>query len=87
MRSLGWTWAMTPGGYPEIHEMKRTAKYLMENAINGCLGNRSCRPGETYHSATGGFKAEAIKNKYGHLEWVRLEFVLTEWESDGDITD
>jgi hypothetical protein len=85
MRALGWTWAMIPGGYPEIKDMERTAKYLMEGAIKGCLETKSCRPGETYHSATGGFKAEAIKNKYGHLEWVRLEFIVTEWESDGDV--
>jgi hypothetical protein len=59
----------------------------MQNAINGCLGNRSCRPNETYMSSTGGFKAVAIKNKYNHLEFLKLEFVLTEWESDGDIID
>jgi hypothetical protein len=85
MRGLGWTWAMIPGGYPEVEDMKRTAKYLMEGAIKGCLETKSCRPGETYMNSTGGFKAVAIKNKYGHLEWVQLEFVLTEWESDGDV--
>jgi len=87
MRTLGWTWGLPPGRTPEIEDMQRTAKYLMEGAIKGCLESKNCRPGETYMSATGGFKAEAIKNKYGHLEWLQLEFILTEWESDGDIDD
>jgi hypothetical protein len=87
MSFLGWTWGMPPGRTPEIQDMKNTAKYLMEGAIKGCLETKSCRPGETYMSATGGFKASAIKNKYGHLEWVQLEFILTDWDSDGDVSD
>ena len=87
MSFLGWTWGMPPGTTPDIDRMKDTARYLMEGAIKGCLESKSCRPGETYHSATGGFKAEAIKSKYNHLEFLRLEFVLTEWDSDGDVYD
>lgn len=87
MSFLGWTWGMPPGRTPEIQDMKNTAKYLMEGAIKGCLEAKSCRPGESYMNATGGFKASAIKNKYGHLEWVQLEFVLTDWDSDGDVSD
>lgn len=87
MSFLGWTWGMPPGRTPEIQDMKNTAKYLMEGAIKGCLETKSCRPGESYMNATGGFKASAIKNKYGHLEWVQLEFVLTDWDSDGDVSD
>jgi hypothetical protein len=87
MSFLGWTWGFPPGRTPEVDEMKKTAKYLMEGAIKGCLETRNCRPEETYISATGGFKAEAIKNKYNHLEFLKLEFVLTEWDSDGDVHD
>lgn len=87
MSFLGWTWGFPPGRTPEIDEMKKTAKYLMEGAIKGCLESRSCRPGEAYMNSTGGFKAEAIKTKYNHLEFLKLEFVLTEWDSDGDYDD
>lgn len=87
MRTLGWTWGMPPGRSPDIQDLKNTAKYLMEGAIKGCLETKTCRPGESYFNATGGLKAQAIKNKYGHLEWLKLEFVLTEWESDGDVDD
>lgn len=82
MVALGWTWAFN--GTPNVDEMKKTAKYLMNGAIEGCLESKSFRPGVTYMHATGGFKAEAIKNKYGYLEHLKLEFVVTEWDSDGD---
>jgi len=40
-----------------------------------------------YYSSTGGLKAIAWKNKYGHITSIELEFVLTSWESDGDYYD
>ena len=85
MSFLGWTWGMPPGRTPDIEDMKKTAKYLMEGAIKGCLESKTCTPGETYMNATGGFKAEAIKSKYNHIVYLQLEFILTEWESDGDV--
>jgi len=39
----------------------------------------------TYFSSSGGLKGNAWVNRYGHIEALRLEFVLTEWESDGDV--
>ena len=38
----------------------------------------------TYFASSGGLKGNAWINRYGHIEGLRLEFVLTEWDSDGD---
>lgn len=84
MQFLGWTWGMADARVPDIEQMKKTSKYLLQSAIEGCMADQSCKPGVTYLSATGGFKAEAIKTKYNHLEFLKLEFVLTEWDTDGD---
>jgi hypothetical protein len=39
---------------------------------------------EHYFSSSGGLKGTAWKNRYGHVAGIKLEFVLTEWDSDGD---
>lgn len=84
MLFLGWEWGLAPSRVPEIKDMEKTARYLLDGAIDGCIKDKKCRPGVTYMNATGGFKAEAIKNKYGRLEYLQLEFILTEWDTDGD---
>jgi hypothetical protein len=56
----------------------------MEGAINGCLEDKKMLPNETYFHETGGLRAEAIKNKYNQLIYVKLSFVLDDWQSDGD---
>lgn len=83
MEFLDWTWAGA-NGVPTIENIKQTAKYLMEGAINGCLEDKRALPNETYFHETGGLRAEAIKNKYNQLIHVKLSFVLDDWESDGD---
>jgi hypothetical protein len=39
---------------------------------------------ESYFCSSGGLKGTAWKNRYGHVAGIKLEFVLTEWDSDGD---
>ena len=83
MRVLNWRWAVI-NSVPNVEQMKSTAVYLLEGASKGCIQSQDCKPHETYFNATGGFKASAIKNKFGHLVFMKLEFVVSEWESDGD---
>ena len=82
MKFLNWEWVSC--GVPNKDDLKRTAKYLLNEAIEGCLSSKDCLQGQTYHSATGGLQAEAIKNKYNHLIHLKLFFSLSEWESDND---
>lgn len=83
MRFLNWTWGFGDMN-PTVQDLKKTADYLLESAAKGCLESKGCKPYETYGSATGGLKAEAIKDKNGSLCYLNLIFVLTDWSSDGD---
>lgn len=82
MKFLNWEWVSC--GVPSVNELKKNANYLLQGAIEGCLSSKDFLQGQTYHSATGGLMAEAIKNKYNHLIHLKLSFVLSEWENDGD---
>lgn len=84
MRFLGWRWAFSPGPVT-VEDLKKTANYLMDSAIEGCLKSKDCRSFEPYHSATGGLKVSCMKNKFKMIDWIELEFVLTEWSCDGDL--
>jgi hypothetical protein len=83
MRALNWTW-----GYnvttPTIEQMKSTARYLMEGAINGAKKSENLRQYEPYFNATGGFKAYCFINRHKHIVSLHLEFIVSEWETDGD---
>lgn len=83
MKALNWTWALVPG-YPQESDLKKTAKYLIESAIKGALSSKLLRNDEPYFSSTGGLKASVSKNKHNHINWINLEFILSEWSDDGD---
>ena len=54
----------------------------MMDAIKVCKDGESHK--SSYFSSSGGLKATTWKNRYGHIEGIRLEFVLTAWDADGD---
>lgn len=84
MTQLKWNWYGS-GGVPTLEDMLRAARERMEEAIKGVLDRKDTLPPNSYYfSSSGGFKATAWKNRYGHLEAINLEFVLTGWDSDGD---
>lgn len=83
MRALNWTWALVPG-FPQESDLKRTAKYLIESAVKGALDSKNLRSDEPYFSATGGLKASVTKNKHNHINWINLEFIVSDWSEDGD---
>lgn len=84
MKVLNWKWA-TINSVPNVEQMKSTATYLLNGASLGCIKSKDCKPHETYFNSTGGFHASAMKNKFGHLVFLKLEFIVSEWESDGDV--
>lgn len=83
MKLLNWQWRNE--GIPTIDDMKSSAVNRLRNAIEGVKDKGNKMPSDCeYHCSSGGFKGTAWKNRYGHIEGIRLEFVLTEWDSDGD---
>jgi hypothetical protein len=87
MKQLNWQWFGR--GIPTIDELKYSARQRLESAIAGALDRKDTLPLNSYYfSSSGGLKATAWRNRYWHLEAINLEFVLTEWDSDGDyVTD
>lgn len=82
MRAINWRWVLVEGDVQEDN-LKRTAIRLMETAMNG-VKSKDVHFRSSYFSESGGLKATAWKNRYGHIVSLNLEFVLTDWESDGD---
>lgn len=81
MIHLNWTWGFVPE-IPSIERMKDAAVQRIHSAID--VAKKSKNSHFTYFSSSGGFKASVWKNRYGHIEGINLEFILTGWESDGD---
>lgn len=81
MRHLNWTWGLQPH-IPTIDELKVGAKQRIRDAIRIAKGGESSK--STYFSSSGGLKASAWRNKYFQIEGLQLEFVLTDWTSEGD---
>ena len=76
MKSLHWTWY--PKGVPTVDDIIFSARERIESVIKVCL--LEAKPDEEYFVSSGGLKATAIKNEYGQITFLQLEFVLTSWE-------
>lgn len=82
MKVLGWTWGFHPLS-PTIEMLKQAARERIKSVMK--LAKEGKCPKSTYFCSSGGLKANAWVNRYGQIEGIRLEFVLTDWDSDGDI--
>jgi hypothetical protein len=81
MKTLNWTWA-TVEGVPTIQQLKESAEYHMNSAIEQVLSEKNKESHDVaFLSASGGFKAMAWKTKKGKLERVQLEFIISAWEA------
>jgi hypothetical protein len=76
MKSLNWLWY--PKGVPTVDDITFSARERIESAIKNCL--LDAKPDQEYISSSGGLKATAIKNDYGQITFLELEFVLTSWD-------
>lgn len=76
MKYLNWTWY--PKGVPTVDNIIFGAREKIESVIKVCL--LEAKPDEEYFVSSGGLKATAIKNEYGQITFLQLEFVLTSWE-------
>ena len=76
MNHLGWTWY--PIGIPAVDNLRFAARERIESVIKSCL--LDANPNEEYYVSSGGLKATAIKDDYGQITFLELEFVLTSWD-------
>jgi hypothetical protein len=76
MKSLNWLWY--PKGVPTVDDITFSARERIESVIKNCLLDAT--PDQEYISSSGGLKATAIKNDYGQITFLELEFVLTSWD-------
>ena len=83
MLALDWEW--WGQGTPSIETMKESARKKLEYAISGILDeSNKVKPHEPFFASSGGFNGTAMKNRYGYVDFLRLEFVVTEWEANDD---
>ena len=81
MQVLNWEWATVPG-IPTIDRLKKAAENRLRDAMDMAKKGKCSK--STYFVSSGGLRANAWSNRYGQVEGVRLEFVLTDWDTDGD---
>ena len=83
MRLLNWEWFGR--GIPTIPMLKESSVERLKSAMKGVKDkDNRLSTNEAYFSSSGGLKGTAWKNRHGHVAAIKLEFVLTEWDSDGD---
>jgi len=76
MKYLEWEWYGK--GVPTVDDIRFAARERIESVIKNCL--LDANPNEEYISSSGGLKATAIKDDYGQITFLQLEFVLTSWD-------
>ena len=83
MRLLNWEWFGR--GIPTIPMLKEASINRLKSAMKGVKDkDNRLSVNESYFSSSGGLKGTAWKNRHGHVAGIKLEFVLTEWDADGD---
>ena len=83
MALLNWKWARA-GGYrtPTIEELKESAKGHLISAIEGIKNEPKMGIDSPYSVSSGCLKASVFKNRYNHITYAKLEFILTEWDAE-----
>ena len=81
MVALDWKWASTQPSVPSIRDLKDTARHLLISVYNLRKNEyQETQPEVPVQVATGGFRAIALSNDDGEIDFLKLEFVITEWE-------
>lgn len=83
MKCLGWKWAFSENGIPEIYELKEEARRLLNECLYSIIQNAE----ESWNIATGGFKVHATNYKDAEVEddefhiGLSLSFEVEEWNA------
>ena len=80
MDHLNWTWGYI-NQVPSIQQLKESARDRIESAIEGLKSSKKWTHHQPYMSSSGGLCAHVWKNRYGQICDIKLEFVLTEWDT------
>jgi hypothetical protein len=85
MEYMGWRW-MRHDGYriPTKYDLIEDAKDRIQSAIEGIKEAGRMGLNESYGSSSGGLKATVYKNRYNQITFIKLEFILTEWDAGDD---
>ena len=82
MQFLEWKWfdaASADGsGVPELHEIRKKARYLLRQAANKLLLEKEL---PEFTVATGGLKATAYRDSNADTIYFQLEFVVEDWSN------
>ena len=68
MVALGWTWSSTDGQVPDIYNLRKVARDLLQRCAN--------TESKNYFYSTGGFSAEKQDG-----DTLILEFVVSDWST------
>jgi hypothetical protein len=85
MDFLNWNWVSV--GIPTVNHLVDSAKKRLRDCISYCKECKELGAEKPYMVSSGGLKASAIKNRYGHIIWLSLEFVLTDWTIEYDLKE
>ena len=83
MKFLNWRWATAEEGIPEIWELKREARRL----LNECLYEIIKHGEDTWSISTGGFSVHATNYKEAEVDddefhlGLKLSFELEDWDA------
>ena len=78
MQALNWTWASTGAEVPDIGDLRRVARQLL-NQVYVALDVQ-----DEFSVATGGFKAEGRMFTRSNKKYLRLDFIISTWDNYND---
>ena len=76
MNALNWSWWFTDG-VPEIWDVRKEARQRLKEAVKGLINSGKKR----YYSSCGGFLAEAETEEGNPKIYLKLSFVVSEWDN------
>lgn len=77
MESLDWSYWFTGGDVPAIWDLRKEARQRLKEAVKGLI-----RSGEKrYYSSSGGFFAEAEITEGDPKIYLKLSFVVSDWDN------
>lgn len=78
MIALNWTWASTGAEVPDVGDLRRVARQLL-NQVYSALDVQ-----DEFYVSTGGFKASGRMFTRSNKKYLQLEFIISSWDNHND---